>query len=98
METYQSKDVQAIAGISKIQLNHWVNKGAIIPLQDNRGRGKVRHFSFENIVEAFICGELNKYGVSASGIVQVLDSVRKERIVKNQVSQFQAGKRRDIIL
>ena len=75
-KVYSSRDIQNYAGITKMQLNHWINVGAIIPYKDNRGRGKVRKFSRQNLIEALICRELSKLYISSHVMEDLLFGLR----------------------
>lgn len=77
MKTYHSKDIQRLARVTKMQLGHWVNVGAIIPLKDDPRRGGVRIFSQQNLVEAMICRELNYWRMEARSIAGPLWALRK---------------------
>lgn len=77
--TYRSRDIQEF-GISKIQLVHWVQVGAIIPLKDARGRGGRRVYSYQNLVEALICRELAKYSIETHVMRSLLEVLREDKI------------------
>lgn len=81
MRMYESKDIQALAGVSKIQLIHWTQIGAIIPYKDERGRGKRRTYSQQNLIETMICRELNKLCVETRVMRELLDWLREHRFV-----------------
>jgi uncharacterized protein YdcH (DUF465 family) len=74
---YQSKDIQAIAKVSKISLINWTQQGAIIPFEDARGRGKVRLYDYQNLIEAMICRELNKLSIGIRYQLELLDWLRR---------------------
>ena len=59
-----------------MQLGHWVNVGAIIPLKDDPRRGGVRVFSQQNLIEAMICRELNYFRMEARSIAGPLGCLR----------------------
>ena len=63
---FKSSEIQRLANISRIQLVHWVECGAIIPLEDIRGRGKCRIFNKQNLIEAIICRELKAYTIEVN--------------------------------
>jgi DNA-binding transcriptional MerR regulator len=75
---YRSKDIQKVAKVSKINLNHWVNMGLILPLEDVRGRGRSRLFSHQNLIEALICRELNLLNLGTDVMRRILDGLRGE--------------------
>jgi ribosomal protein S26 len=78
-KTYQSKDIQAKADISKIQLIHWTQLGAIIPFDDAQGRGKVRVYNHQNLIEAMICRELTEASIGVRFIKDWLQWLRSEK-------------------
>ena len=73
---YKSCDIMEQAGITKIQLSHWINMGAIDPLVDDRRRGGVRYFSQQNMVEALVCKALNGHRLPVNAIAYMLLCVR----------------------
>ena len=79
---YSSKEVQKKADVSKIQLIHWSQSGVIIPADDARGRGNRRKYSFQNLVEASICKELNSFRVESNSIKALLENLRAEYVFK----------------
>jgi DNA-binding transcriptional MerR regulator len=89
MEILRSKSIQQIAKITKTQLDHWINIRAIKPFEDNRGRGKVRLFSFQNLVETLICRKLNKFGTSGDRIKKVLEYLRREEIIESEIRYYE---------
>lgn len=87
---YSSKEVQKKADISKIQLIHWSQSGVIIPADDARGRGNRRKYSFQNLVEASICKELNSFRVESNSIKALLENLRAEYVFKIIFNMFMA--------
>jgi hypothetical protein len=51
---YGSTEIQRIAIVSKIQLIHWTQVGAIKPLVDARGRGSRRIYRAEAVGESTV--------------------------------------------
>ena len=76
---YRSKDIQIKAGVTRMQLIRWVEVGAIEPFKDVRQRGKSRIFSYQNLVEAMICKELNRFRVETYTMKRVLNMMRDRR-------------------
>ena len=77
METYRSKDIQEKLGVSKIQLSHWINMGAVEPYKKDNRRGGSHEFNKQNIIEAAICRELSDLQIPVKKIVEGLDELRK---------------------
>src|SRR6058998_1818038 len=46
------------------QVEHWVRREIIVPLQDSEGRGSPRVFSLQNVIEAAMARELQSNGLS----------------------------------
>jgi len=63
MKTYSSTEIQNIVGITRGQLNHWINQGLIEPFEDVCGRGKSRVLNDNNLLETLLCKILTE-GVS----------------------------------
>jgi DNA-binding transcriptional MerR regulator len=72
MEIYKSKDIQKRLGVSKIQLSHWINMGAIKPYKQDNRRGGSHEFNRQNIIETAICKELSDLRVPVKSMVQAL--------------------------
>lgn len=77
MKTYGSTEVQRLVKISKMQAIHWTQVGAVIPLEDARGRGSRRVYSWQNLVEMMICRELNRLTIETHVMVIILQWLRK---------------------
>jgi DNA-binding transcriptional MerR regulator len=77
MKTYGSTDIQKIVGITKMQVVHWTQTGAVIPFKDARGRGGRRRYSEQNKIEFGICRELNGFGIPPHIMATFLDFLRK---------------------
>lgn len=76
-KTYRSTDIQKIAKVTKMQLVHWSQTGAIVPLEDARGRGSRRLYSRQNLMEALICRELSKFSMETYVMHEVLSMLRE---------------------
>lgn len=76
MKTYGSTEVQKLAKISKMQAIHWTQVGAVIPLEDAKGRGSRRVYSWQNLIEMMICRELNRLTIETHVMVLVLHMLR----------------------
>jgi DNA-binding transcriptional MerR regulator len=77
MDIYRSKDIQDKLGVSKIQLSHWINKGAIKPYREDFRRGGYHEFNRQNLIEAAICKELSDLQVPVKSMVDALEMMRK---------------------
>ena len=76
MKTFTSKEVQRRAKVSRIELVRWVEKKAIVPIEDVRGRGRRRLFSEHNICEAKLAGDLKGAGLDLEFIRHTLSVLR----------------------
>lgn len=76
---FTNKDIQNICGILKIQIIHWVQSGVIIPFQDVRGRGKVRKYDFQNLIEFMICREINRFGIGIHAMKDIVEYLRRTK-------------------
>jgi len=82
MKTYGAKEISELSGATKMQLNHWVNYGAIIPAVDDPRRGGVRKYSKQNLAEAMVCKKLNDYQISARVISEATSHMRSQSFGK----------------
>ena len=76
MKTYKSKDIIKLTGITKIQLNHWINMVAVKPHIDDRRRGGVRYFDQQGLFEAFLCKCLNEHRLPVQNISSAVQMIR----------------------
>ena len=79
MQTYKSSDIHKLAEVSKIQLVHWCNIGAIEPHIADRRRGGVRQFDQQNLIEVVICKKLNALRIPGHAIAKSMKSLRVSR-------------------
>ena len=77
MRTYQSREIQELAGVTRLQLVRWCEGRAIIPLKNAKGRGARRTFSQRNLCEAIIARDLSGHSIPISAIRDVLSFLRK---------------------
>jgi len=82
--SYQHKDIIKIfPDLSPRSLVSWAEKEILIPgVEDARGRGTVRRYSFENVVQAGIIRELMALGVTFRIIKNFLGKQLRKRIKK----------------
>jgi DNA-binding transcriptional MerR regulator len=92
MERYKATEIIALTGITKMQLNHWINMGAILPAEDDRRRGGVRYFSEENLFEALVCKFLNEHGLPVQLITSIVHCIRNPAPHRKQQSFFKTFK------
>jgi len=78
-KTYQSKDIQTITKVSKMQLIHWTQQDVILPSVDVRGRGKMRTYDYQNLIEAMICRELARLSIGIRLSKELLKWLRKTK-------------------
>ncbi len=80
METYKSKDIREKLGISKIQLSHWINMGAIKPYRDDSRRGGSHEFDKQNLIEAAICKDLADLRVPVKSMANAMKMMREDGV------------------
>jgi len=81
---YQHKDIlKVFPDLSARSLVSWTEKGLLVPFHgDAKGRGTVRKYSFNNIVEAGIIRELMALGLIFRDIKEYFTDVWKEKMRK----------------
>jgi hypothetical protein len=84
MDELKSRDIERMAGVSKIQLVHWINSNAIVPMKDDRRRGGVRYFSRQNLFEAMLCKQLNEWRLP----VQTIAGISQHVMLNNFFNQY----------
>lgn len=75
---FTSEQVMRIAGVTRRRLDYWIDKGIITPDIDRaRGRGRVRLFSFSNLLEVRVAAWLRDK-VSLQLIGKIVRRLRAE--------------------
>jgi DNA-binding transcriptional MerR regulator len=73
-ETFTSREVVALTGISARQLQWWDEKGIVVPARE----GHCRSYSLEDLAEVAVICELRKCGFSLQKIRRVIRFLQKE--------------------
>ena len=77
---FESREVAQIIGVEERVLRYWATIKVISPAQDTPGiPGKRRQYSFYNLVEGAILGELKKHGVSINLGARALKSLKEKK-------------------
>jgi len=92
MERYKAAEIIELTGITKMQLNHWINMGAIKPAEDDSRRGGVRYFSKENLFEALVCKYLNAHRLPVQTILGVVLNISNPAPHRRRKSFFKTFK------
>ncbi|HEY2988892.1 MAG TPA: MerR family transcriptional regulator [Candidatus Binatia bacterium] len=73
METFDSKTVSRIVGVSLRQIQYWDEQGFIRPsVKTAEGRGTKRLYSFSDLVQLKVVKDLAEYGLSLQKIRRCL--------------------------
>ena len=72
MKVYQSKDIQEIAGLTRLQVKRLVELGGVVPFKDAVGRGGIRRFSGDNLYQFQAAGLLFQCGFSTRDVCEIL--------------------------
>jgi len=79
---FTSQQVMRLSGITKRRLDYWIEKGIVTPDIDRaRGRGRVRLFSFANLVEFRVAAWLRDK-VSLQLIGKIVQRLRAEETLR----------------
>jgi len=92
MQRYKAAEIIELTGITKMQLNHWINMGVIRPAEDDSRRGGVRYFSKENLFEALVCKYLNAHRLPVQAISGVVLSISNPAPIRKGKSFFKTFK------
>lgn len=77
METFDSKTVSRIVGVSLRQIQYWDEQGFIRPsVKTAGGRGTKRLYSFSDLVQLKVVKDLGEYGLSLQKIRRCLRHLR----------------------
>ncbi len=78
METFNSKTVNRIVGVSLRQIQYWDEQGFIRPsVRLAEGRGSKRLYSFSDLVQLKVVKDLTDYGLSLQKIRRCLRHLRR---------------------
>lgn len=75
--TFGRKAVMALAGISKMQLEHWDRSGIVRPFKAAAGKGTRREYDFRDLVALKVAKRLRDEGISLQKIRKALVYLRK---------------------
>lgn len=73
-ETFTSRDIIRLTGITARQLQWWDERGLVVPLRE----GHRRVYSFEDLTEVAVICELRRKGFSLQRMRQVVRFLQKE--------------------
>jgi DNA-binding transcriptional MerR regulator len=80
METFNSKTVSRIVGVSLRQIQYWDEQGFIRPsVKLAEGRGTKRLYSFSDLIQLKVVKNLTECGLSLQRIRRCLDHLRRYR-------------------
>ncbi|MGH7774559.1 MAG: MerR family transcriptional regulator [Candidatus Binatia bacterium] len=78
METFNSKTVNRIVGVSLRQIQYWDEQGFIRPsVRLAEGRGSKRLYSFSDLVQLKVVKDLTDYGLSLQKIRRCLRHLKR---------------------
>ncbi len=78
---YQHKDILRIfPDLSARSLVSWTEKGLLVPFHgDARGRGTIRRYSFDNLIQAGVIRELMALGVTFRDIKEFFQTPGRKK-------------------
>ena len=79
LNLYFSKELQKQAGVTDNQIKHWTMTGVIVPHKSVQGTGKMHTYDHQNLIEAMICRELQKYSMNYNLMKDVLSCLREKK-------------------
>lgn len=88
---FSTKTVAAIVGVTARQLDYWADTDFIVPtVQIGAGRGKVRLYSFVDLVQVKVAKRLSDAGISLQKIRKAVATLRASvPEVENPLAQFE---------
>jgi len=107
---FGAKVVKEIAGVSRMQLQHWDRTGIVRPsIKIGAGKGSRREYSFKDLVQLKVAKRLREEGISLQKIRKALEFLRKNfpdvkaplaelRFLTNGVDLFVLTDRTEVIL
>lgn len=74
---FSTKTVARIVGVTARQLDYWADTGFIVPsIQEGAGRGKVRLYSFVDLVQVKVAKRLGDAGISLQKMRKAVATLR----------------------
>jgi len=84
--SFNSKQIMSLARVSKINLSHWIKEGIVTPgIDKGAGRGKVRRWSFTDLIGLRVISMLRREGISLQRVRKILPAIRKYTGHKNNL-------------
>lgn len=84
---YSPSQVAQITGITFHMINQWDQNGLIIPsILQSRGRGRIREYSFDDVIAIKVVGELRASGLPMQSVRKVLDYMRSHKLIRTPLS------------
>jgi DNA-binding transcriptional MerR regulator len=78
VDGFGAKVVKEIAGVSRMQLQHWDRTGIVRPsMKIGAGKGSRREYSFKDLVQLKVAKRLRDEGISLQKITKALEYLRK---------------------
>lgn len=85
---FRTSEVSKITGLTQRQLDHWDRTGFLKPsLDPGEGRGKVRLYSFNDLVQLKVVKELRDAGVSLQALRKVVGHLRTAEGLENPLAE-----------
>lgn len=88
---FTTKTVARITGVTARQLDYWANTGFVVPsIQIGAGRGKVRLYSFVDLVQVKVARQLRDAGISLQKMRKAVNALRNiAPEVEKPLAQFE---------
>lgn len=91
LEEFSTNAVARITGVTHRQLDYWANTGFIVPsISAGVGRGKVRLYSFSDLVQVRVAKRLSDAGISLQKMRRAVSTLRSlAPEIAKPLAQFQ---------
>lgn len=86
--SYTKNEVGRISGLSPRLVQYYSERGILIPgVESGEGRGKVRRYSKQNVVEAGIIKHLADYGMTVGRVREIMAKVKDFMLFRRLFSE-----------
>lgn len=83
MKSYTKKEIVEITGLTPRQVQFYTEEHIVsADIDEGKGRGHIRRYSRQNVLEFLIIKELNNYGMTLQYIKLVVDWVKSDYMKK----------------
>jgi DNA-binding transcriptional MerR regulator len=90
-------DASRLSGVAIANLDYWARSGFLPPsLQEGRGKGSQRRYSFQDLVALRVAGQLREAGISLQALRRVIAHLRARGVDQPLASTYLVSDGKDV--